>query len=117
MPAGTTVFTKTLDAIVRIASANSGLAGSPARVVRGYTRYADTDNLENLVATLNAETQGYFSVWLKEITVAQNEVFPVRVIGELLVPVPKDVSTDLNAGWDLVAGLVGQLADPAQYSN
>ena len=120
MPTGTTIFTKSLDRIVTIASANSLFSGSPQwnggpRVVRGYTRFNDSDNLENFVSGLTAESQGFFSVWLKEATVASGEVFPVRVVGELLIPVPKNVSTDLNLCWDNVIAFVNSLADPSQY--
>ena len=70
MPTGTTLPTKTLDRIVTIASANSGITS--ARVARGYKRFADTDNLEALVAALTPETQGYFSAWLKDVAIAEN---------------------------------------------
>ena len=113
MPAGTTLPTKTLDRIVAIAGANSGITA--ARVARGYTRYADSDNLEALVAALTPETQGYFSAWLKDVTLAEYEVFPARIVGELLVAVPKDNSTDLNATWDFAINFATSLAADANY--
>lgn len=113
MPAGTTLPTKTLDRIVAIAGANSGITAS--RVAHGYTRYADSDNLEALVAALTPETQGYFSAWLKEATVAEYEVFPAKIVGELLLAVPKDASTDLNAAWDFALNFATSLAADANY--
>jgi hypothetical protein len=113
VPAGTTLPTRTLDRIIAIAGANSGITA--ARVARGYTRYADSDNLEALVAALTPETQGYFSAWLKDVTVAEYEVFPARVVGELLIAVPKDTSTDLNATWDFVINFANSLAADANY--
>jgi len=113
MPAGTTLPTKTLDRIVAIASANSGITGS--RVARGYTRYADTDNLQALVAGLTPELQGYFSAWLKDVTIAENEVYPARIVGELLLAVPKDASTDLNAAWDFAINFAASLTADTNY--
>jgi hypothetical protein len=113
MPSGTTLPTKTLDRIVAIAGANSGITA--ARVAHGYTRYADTDNLEALVAGLTPETQGYFSAWLKDVTVAENEVFPARIVGELLIAVPKDTTTDLNATWDFAINFAASLTADASY--
>ena len=121
MPAGTTIFTKSLDRIVAIAQSNSLFTGAPlwnggTRVNRGYTRFADTDNLESFITGLAPETQGFFSAWLKEATIASGEVFPVRVVGELLIPVSVNASTDLNACWDNVIAFVNALADPTQYA-
>ena len=113
MPAGTTLPTKTLDRIVAIAGATSGITS--ARVAHGYTRYADSDNLEALVAALTPETQGYFSAWLKDVTLAEYEVFPAKIVGELLVAVPKDTSTDLNAAWDFAINFASSLAADANY--
>jgi hypothetical protein len=113
MPAGTTLPTKTLDRVVAIAGANSGITAS--RVAHGYTRYADTDNLEALVSGLTPETQGYFSAWLKDVSVAENEVFPARIVGELLVSVPKDTTTDLNAAWDFAINFATSLTADSSY--
>ena len=113
MPSGTTLPTKTLDRIVAIAAANSGITGS--RIARGYTRYADSDNLQALVAGLTPESQGYFSAWLKDVTLAENEVYPARIVGELLLSVPKDSSTDLNTAWDFVINFASSLAADANY--
>ena len=113
MPTGTTLPTKTLDRIVAIASATSGITS--ARVAHGYTRYADSDNLEALVAALTPETQGYFSAWVKDVTLAEYEVFPAKIIGELLVAVPKDTTTDLNAAWDFAINFATNLAADANY--
>lgn len=120
MPLGTTIFTKSLDRIITIASGHSLFSGSPLwnggpRVLRGYTRFDDADNLESFVTGLVAESQGFFSAWLKEATLASGEVYPVRVVGELLIPVPKDVSTDLNECWDNIISFASALSDPAQY--
>jgi hypothetical protein len=113
MPAGTTPPTKTLDRIVAIAGANAGITAS--RVAHGYTRYAESDNLEALVAALTPETQGYFSAWLKDVTIAEYEVFPAKIVGELLVSVPKDTSTDLNSAWDFAINFATSLAADANY--
>jgi hypothetical protein len=113
MPAGTTLPTKTLDRIVAIAGANAGITGS--RVAHGYTRYADAENLQVLVAALTPETQGYFSAWLKDVTIAENEVYPARICGELLLAVTKDSSTDLNAAWDFAVNFAASLAADTNY--
>ena len=42
-------------------------------------------------------------------------MLPARIVGELLIAVPKDTSTDLNATWDFAINFAASLCADASY--
>jgi hypothetical protein len=113
MPAGTNCQTATLDRIAAVAAAYGG--GITVTVSKGYKVYTNAENLEQLVGALTAETKGYFNLWLAKAGTAENELRDFEIHAELLVAVPKDVSTDLNAAWDFVIDFAETLANESNY--
>ena len=120
--AGQTTITQYMDAIAAIATAYGG--GGIVSPKPGYTRWADGQNYEQLVAALNPVTptappaspvQGFFSYWLKDFEYVENELNPARIIGEMAVYVPKDTSTDMNAAWDFMIGFVQAIGAGTNY--
>lgn len=119
MAAGTILVTKTLDRIKTIATGISGIGAS--RVFQGYRRFADSENLENLIAALTAETQGYFFFWFKGggggvEGGAYDGGHTFSVGGVLLVNLPKDTTTDENSAIELAESLKDALLVMDSYS-
>lgn len=118
MAAGLTVWTKTLDKVLAVAKANSGIGIN--RAFQGYKRWANNENLEDQIRGLAAETQGYFFCQLKNAgysdstTSSRPEEFSIAA--ELVVYVPKDTTTDLNAAWDFACGLAMELSSAANFN-
>jgi hypothetical protein len=118
MPAGTVLQTKTLDKVLVLAKAIAGIGND--RAFQGYKRWADGENLGDLVRALTPETQGYFFCSLKAAGTANDtssdapEQFDI--VGELHVAIAKDSSSDLNLAWELALSLSAALANPANYT-
>jgi len=108
---GTTNPTKTLDRVIAIAAAYSGIQA----VDQGYRRFADVENFEATVQAYVSDTQGYAAFWLKEVSIAENEALPAKIVGELVMARPKDVSNNMDASWDYAIGLANALAADANY--
>jgi hypothetical protein len=114
MSAGTTAVTKSLDRAVAQAKTITGIGS--ARVYQGYKRWAEADNFEAQVRALTPLTQGYFSVWIDEITGGGKlgkQSF--RLAGELAVTYTVESSVDLNSVWDLASALLDALQDQTVY--
>lgn len=99
MAAGTICVTKTLDRINVIVAAVSGIQA----VYQGYKRFTDAQNFYDIVGAGTSESNGWFYFWLKSSGHAfKLDTMPTfEVVGELLVPVVKNTSTDLNTAVQL----------------
>lgn len=113
--AGANQHTRTLDQVIVIANSISGIGNT--RTYQGYKRFADATNFEANVAALASGTQGYFWAGLKKIAAKENDVRSFSIIGELCVSVPKDVSDDMNAAWDLAISLTRALSLSSNFNN
>jgi hypothetical protein len=122
--AGQTSITQYMDAIGNIARAFPIGTGGGLTVEPGKRTYADNENFEALIRGLNPVTptappaspvQGYFSYWVKDFEFSPDDVSPARIIGELAVFVPKDVSTDMNAAIDFMVNFGNALVDQTNY--
>lgn len=92
-------------------------AGASNRIGAGYRRFGDTENWEDTVAGLSPETQAWFDLEIDTVTLAENEVFPAKLIGALFVHTPKDVSTNLSVAWDFVTAFLGEVVKSANYTS
>lgn len=108
----------TLDRIEAIAKGIAGFGAS--RVFQGHKRWADAQNLENLVAGLTQETQGYFFFWLREGghgvdagAIGSPPIF--RVGGVVLIYQPKDVTSEYHGAIRLVESLKDAVLDKTSY--
>ena len=114
--AGSRPETKTLDRICAIAAAQSGIGA--ARVLKGYRRWSETEDFQALVRSLAAETQGYFWAALRAVrSHGQTELATLSFAAELVVAVPTDASTDLNAAWEFALALRDALQTEASYGD
>lgn len=109
--AGSTQQTASLDEVVAIAAGYTGITAA----YQGYKRYTDAQNLDAIVAALTPYTQGVFSCWLKECSVANAEALPFTAVGELLMSVPKDTTVDMSQCWDFALGLATAIQNPATW--
>ncbi len=112
--AGSTQYTRTLDQVIVVAKAITGIGNS--RAYQGYKRFADATNFEANVAALTAETQGYFWAGLKRVAARENEAESFTIIGELCVSLPKNTDTDMNAAWDLAISLITALKSSTAFN-
>lgn len=118
MAAGTTFFTKSFDAFCDLATAFIQPGQSTAylsAVNKGYKRYADNQNLDQLVQGMTPYTQGILSVWINSYELEENIPHDFTCEGELLIYVPKDTSVDMNAVHDGVINLIGELITETNY--
>lgn len=118
MSAGTTFWTKSFDAFCDLAANFIQPGDSTAyltRVNKGYTRYADNENLDSIVTGMTPYTQGILSVWIKDYEIEQNIPHDFNCNGELLIFVPKDTSIDMNQIHDGVINLISELVNEDNY--
>lgn len=119
MGAGTNFVTKTHDAVIAIATSFAGIGAAPGNaatnIQQGYRRFGDTENWQKSVAALTPKTTAYWASWIKQVQVAENEVYPALIIGELAMALDKDVSDDLNAYWDFAINFAAALSADANY--
>lgn len=112
--AATKLPTKCLEGVARIAAAQVSIGAG--RVKIGYANYADGYNWEDAIRGLAAQTQGFFSCWLKACTgMGELENGIVQIAGELAVYCPKDTSSDLIAAWELALALAEALYTQSNY--
>jgi len=111
MPAGTTLFTKSIDRLATLANAYSGMQ----QVYKGYTRFAEAQNLDALIIAQTAEIQARFSVWLTSVEISDEDAPPFTAAGEMLIYLPKDTTTDCNLMWDFIVGFCQAIRDPDSY--
>lgn len=112
---GSRIETKTLERIVAIAKAISGIGAS--RVDTGLVPVSDAEDFEAKVKLLKAESQGYFWVALKSVRCVQRGVqHNIDFYAELVVPVAKETSTSLVTAWEFALSLRDALELSSNYS-
>jgi hypothetical protein len=116
MPTGTRAETKTLDRLCALAAAQTGIGSS--RVAKGYRRWSENEHFQERVRALAAETQGYFWAALQRVANApEREWRAVTCAAELVLYVPAQASTDLNAAWEFALNLKDVLESPSNYGD
>jgi hypothetical protein len=111
---GSSAPTKTIDRIVTIAKAISGIGSS--RGYQGLHRFGDAENFYRNVEALTAGTQAYFWASLRAIhSDGPGEIHRFIFEGELYVSIGKDADSDLNSAWDLAISLQAALETRATY--
>lgn len=115
MPAGNICVTKTMDRVNAIVSAVSGIQA----VYQGYKRFTDAQNFYDIVGSATAESQGYFYFWLKKSghSFIMDSVPTFEACGELLIPVVKNSSTDLNVAVELAEAVKDALLLRSNWSS
>jgi len=111
MPAGTTLFTKSIDRLATLAGAYSGVQ----QVYKGYTRFAEAQNLDQLVTQQTAQIQARFSVWLTSVEISDEDAPAFSAAGEMLIYLPKDTTADCNLMWDFIVGFSTAIRNPSAY--
>lgn len=100
MAAGTVNVTKILDAIGVAVAAVTGMAG--ARTFQGYKVFGESENLNDDVRALTAQSQGYFDFDLGPRSAGSAiGMGEMKVVGELRARLPKDTTTDVNSVYEL----------------
>lgn len=111
MMAGTTVVTKTADAIKTKVAAVLGISTA----WQGHQRI-DDGLLEDNIRALNAEQQGYFWFWFDERTYGpQTQTGEIAFRAQLGVRMDKDVSTDMTLAYDFAERIGAAMAKESNF--
>lgn len=96
-------------------TAVTGMAACSKRCRQGYARFSETQDWYGDAETQTAEVQGAFSIWL--INAAKDQRFDrnFNAMAELLIAVPKDVSTPMNDAWDLALNIADAIGTRTNY--
>lgn len=94
----------------------SGMAST--RVAQGKRRFSETENLEEVIRAMTAETQGYFAFKpATRDTGTQTDTGTFSISGVLYYNLPKDVTTTTDDLVDLAEAVMTALGVESHYAS